>query len=99
MYPVAPAELEQPRSCHQILGVTRGASQEELRLAFLKTAFACHPAHPLLQGDPAAACKRLREVTGAWAVLAGQPILGGQVLEAARPGIQTAEAATFGANP
>jgi uncharacterized RDD family membrane protein YckC len=77
VYRVAPAELESPRSCHQILGVTRGASEEDLRLAFLQTAFACHPANPLVQGDPAAARKRLREAAGAWAVLAGRPILGG----------------------
>jgi uncharacterized RDD family membrane protein YckC len=60
-----------------MLGVTRGASEEDLRLAFLQTAFACHPANPLVQGDPAAARKRLREAAGAWAVLAGRPILGG----------------------
>jgi uncharacterized RDD family membrane protein YckC len=77
VYRVAPAELETPRSCHQILGVTRGASEEDLRLAFLQTGFACHPANPLVQGDPAAARKRLREAAGAWAVLAGRPILGG----------------------
>ncbi len=77
MYRVAPAELETPRSCHQILGVTRGASEEDLRLAFLQTAFACHPGNPLMRGDPAAARRRLREAAGAWAVLAGRPIFGG----------------------
>ena len=77
MYRVAPAELETPRSCHQILGVTRGASEEDLRLAFLQTAFACHPGNPVMQGDLAAARKRLREAAGAWAVLARRPILGG----------------------
>ena len=77
VYRVAPAELETPRSCHQILGVSRGASEEDLRLAFLQTAFACHPGNPLVQGDLPAARKRLREAAGAWAVLAGRPILGG----------------------
>jgi uncharacterized RDD family membrane protein YckC len=77
VYRVAPAELETPRSCHQILGVTRGASEEDLRLAFLQTAFACHPGHPAMQSDLAAARKRLREAAGAWAVLARRPILGG----------------------
>jgi uncharacterized RDD family membrane protein YckC len=77
VYRVAPAELETPRSCHQILGVGRGASEEDLRRAFLQTAFACHPGNPLAQGDLATARKRLRETAGAWAVLAGQPIIGG----------------------
>lgn len=77
VYRLAHSELEMPRSCHQILGVTHGASEEDLRLAFLHTAFRCHPANPLVQGDLAAARKRLREAAGAWAVLAGRPILGG----------------------
>ncbi len=77
MYRVAPAELETPRSCHQILGVSRGASEDDLRRAFLQTAFACHPGNPLVQGDLATARKRLRETAGAWAVLAGRPIIGG----------------------
>jgi uncharacterized RDD family membrane protein YckC len=77
VYRDAPADLETPRSCHQILGVPRGASEEALRLAFLNAAFACHPENPLVQGDLAAARKRLREAVGAWAVLAGRPILGG----------------------
>jgi uncharacterized RDD family membrane protein YckC len=77
VYRIPRAEFEAPRSCHQILGVTRSASEQDIRLAFLQTAFACHPGNPLVQGDRAAAGKRMREATGAWAVLAGRPIIGG----------------------
>ncbi|RPH43162.1 MAG: hypothetical protein EHM87_14555 [Burkholderiales bacterium] len=77
MYRFAPAELESPRSCHQILGVTRGASAEDLALAFLRTGMACHPANAGSEDERSVARRRLREAAGAWAVLAGRPILGG----------------------
>jgi uncharacterized RDD family membrane protein YckC len=77
VYRFAPAEIETPRSCHQILGVTRGASAEDLTLAFLRTGMACHPANADSEDERTAARRRLREAAGAWAVLAGRPILGG----------------------
>lgn len=77
MYRFAPAEIETPRSCHQILGVTRGASAEDLALAFLRTGMACHPANADSEDGRTVARRRLREAAGAWAVLAGRPILGG----------------------
>jgi len=77
VYRFAPAEIETPRSCHQILGVTRGASAEDLALAFLRTGMACHPANADSEDERTVARRRLREAAGAWAVLAGRPILGG----------------------
>jgi uncharacterized RDD family membrane protein YckC len=77
VYRFAPAEIETPRSCHQILGVTRGASAEDLALAFLRTGMACHPANAGSEDERTVARRRLREAAGAWAVLAGRPILGG----------------------
>jgi uncharacterized RDD family membrane protein YckC len=77
VYRFAPAEIETPRSCHQILGVTRGASPEDLALAFLRTGMACHPANAGSEDERTVARRRLREAAGAWAVLAGRPILGG----------------------
>ena len=81
MYRYQPTELEMPRSCHQILGVSRGASAEDLALAFVRTGMACHPSNAANESDRAVARRRLREAADAWAVLSGRPIIGGDAAD------------------
>jgi hypothetical protein len=81
VYRYQPTELEMPRSCHQILGVSRGASAEDLALAFVRTGMACHPSNAANESDRAVARRRLREAADAWAVLSGRPIIGGDAAD------------------
>lgn len=67
-------ELEPPKSCHQILGVDRGVTPDDLTRAFLRIAMPCHPAHGHAIEDPQAARRRLREAATAWTVLATRSI-------------------------
>jgi uncharacterized RDD family membrane protein YckC len=67
-------ELEPPKSCHQILGVDRGVTPDDLTRAFLRIAMPCHPAHGHAIEDPHAASRRLREAATAWTVLATRSI-------------------------
>jgi uncharacterized RDD family membrane protein YckC len=64
-------ELKTFRSCHQILGVLRDATPDEVAQAYLRAALPVHPIKP--QADEALqrqARARFREVTDAWAVMA-----------------------------
>jgi uncharacterized RDD family membrane protein YckC len=73
---LAPVEIEPPKSCHQMLGVDRGASADEVTRGFLRAALPYHPAHGADRADPANANRRLRELAGAWSVLTGRAIAG-----------------------
>jgi uncharacterized RDD family membrane protein YckC len=58
------------RSCHQILGIGRGASGDEVAMAYLRTAMRHHPAGCADETARAQARVRFREAAEAWAVLA-----------------------------
>jgi uncharacterized RDD family membrane protein YckC len=57
------------RSCHQILGIGRDASGDEIALAYLRTAMRHHPASCVDEADRARARPLFREAAEAWAVL------------------------------
>lgn len=57
------------RSCHQILGIGRDASGDEIALAYLRTAMRHHPANCIDADDRARARPLFREAAEAWAVL------------------------------
>lgn len=76
MYRFTPNDIETPKSCHQLLGVERGASPDEVTLGFVRAALPYHPAHGAGRADPANANRRLRELAGAWSVLTGRAIVG-----------------------
>jgi hypothetical protein len=56
---------------YQVLGVARGASDAEIRQAYLRLAHLHHPDHHLGSGDAArtASEQRMREINAAWGVL------------------------------
>ena len=57
------------RSCHPILGIGRGASGDEIALAYLRTAMRLHPAACVDEDDRARVRPLFREAAEAWAVL------------------------------
>ncbi len=81
MYRSETVETVMPRSCHEILGVSRGASAEDLALAFLRIAITCHPSTVVNEADRTVTRRRLREAAAAWAVLSGRPILSGDAAD------------------
>ena len=58
--------MAKTRDLYEILGVARGASQDEIRKAYLKLA---HKYHPDKTGGDKAAEDKLKEINGAYDVL------------------------------
>ena len=58
--------MAKTRDLYEILGVAKGASQDEIRKAYLKLA---HKYHPDKTGGDKAAEEKLKEINGAYDVL------------------------------